>query len=133
MNDKTIIRVSDVMSTGFHAIDGLATVADAIRMMKQHSISSLAVNRRSKDDELGILAVADIATDVTARNRAPERVSVYEIMTKPAMTLPADMQTRYAARLLTRFHITRAIVVDRERNPLGMVTLRDLVLGHAKG
>ena len=65
-----------------------------------------------------------------AQNRAPERVNVYEIMTKPVLTLPPDMLVRYAIRLLVRFEVSRAIVVDNDRNPLGLVTLRDLVMGH---
>jgi CBS domain-containing protein len=39
------------------------------------------------------------------------------------------MLARYAVRLLVRYETSRALVVDQERNPLGMVTLRDLVLG----
>jgi CBS domain-containing protein len=43
------------------------------------------------------------------------------------------MIARYAVRLLVRFAISRALVVDQQRNPLGMVTLRDLVIGLAPG
>ena len=50
-------------------------------------------------------------------------------MSKPVWTLPPDMLARYAVRLLTRFDVSRAVVVDQDRNPVGMVTLRDLVLG----
>jgi len=131
MSDKPIIRVGDVMSPELHTVDGLATVDEAMRLMKEHHISSLAVARRNADDEFGLLEVGDIAGEVIARNRAPERVNVYEIMSKPVVTLPSDMQARYAVRLLVRFALTRAVVVDHDRNPLGMVTLRDLVLSHA--
>ena len=48
------------------------------------------------------------------------------------MTLPSEMQARYAVRLLVRFGISRAVVVDHDRNPVGMATLRDLVLGHVQ-
>ena len=40
------------------------------------------------------------------------------------------MLARYAVSLLVRFELSRAVVVDYERHPLGMVTLRDLVLSH---
>ena len=111
-------------------VEGLATVAEAMALMKQHGVSSLAVNRRDEDDEFGIVVVSDVAREVIAKNRAPERVHVYEIMSKPVLTLPADMQARYAVRLLVRFDVSRAVVVDHERRPLGIVSLRDLVLGH---
>ena len=131
MSEKRTIRVGDVMGSKLYTIDRLATVAEAMALMKQYGVSSLAVDRRDDDDEFGLLVVADIAREVIAQNRAPERVNVYEIMSKPVLTLPSAMLARYAVRLLVRFELSRAVVVDYERHPLGMVTLRDLVLSHA--
>jgi len=111
------------------SVDGLATVADAMELMRRHGVNSLAVNRRDDTDEVGLVSVSDIAREVTGPNRSPERVNVYEIMSKPVVTVPPDMLARYAVRLLVRFDISRAVVVDRDRNPLGIVTMRDLVLG----
>ena len=133
MTQRRPVRVSDVMVTNLHTIEGLATVAEAMAAMRQHQVSSLAVNRRDADDELGIITVRDIAREVIARNRAPERVNVYEIMAKPVLTVPSEMIARYAVRLLVRFAISRALVVDHDRNPLGMVTIRDLVIGLTPG
>ena len=130
MSGRRLIRVGDFMFSELHRVEGLATVAEAMALMKQHGVSSLAVNRRDEDDEFGIVVVSDIAREVIAKNRAPERVHVYEVMSKPVLTLPADMQARYAVRLLVRFDVSRAVVVDHERRPLGIVNLRDLVLGH---
>ena len=122
--------VGDIMTSEVRSIDGLATVADAMALMRQHNVNSLAVNRRDEFDEVGLVSVSDIAREVIAPNRSPERVNVYDIMSKPALTLPPDMLARYAVRLLMRFGISRAMVVDRDRNPLGIVALRDLVMGH---
>ena len=130
MSEKRTIRVGDVMGSKLYTINRLATVAEAMALMKQYEVSSLAVDRRDDDDEFGLLVVADIAREVIAQNRAPERVNVYEIMSKPVLTLPSAMLARYAVRLLVRFELSRAVVVDYERHPLGMVTLRDLVLSH---
>ena len=130
MSEKRIIRVGDVMGSKLYTIDRLATVAEAMALLKQYEVSSLAVNRRDDNDEFGLLVVADIAREVIAKNRAPERVNVYEIMSKPVLTLPSAMLARYAVSLLVRFELSRAVVVDYERHPLGMVTLRDLVLSH---
>ncbi len=125
------MRVRDLMVEELHTIDGLATVADALVLMKRHGVSSLVVNRRNEDDELGLVVVADLARGVIADNRAPERVNVYEIMSKPLLTLPEEMLARYAVRLLTRFELSRAVVIDHDRNAVGIVTLRDLVMGYA--
>ena len=130
-NAKPEVRVADLMSKSIKTIDGLATVAEATALMREHGISSLAVNRRNADDELALLVISDIAAEVVAKGRAPERVHVYEVMSKPVLTLPADMLARYATRLLVRLGLSRALVVDQGRNMLGLATLRDLVLGDA--
>ena len=129
MSEKREARVEGAMITDLYSIDGLATVGEAVQMMSQHRVSSLVVERRDTDDEVGLVEVADIAKEVIGKNRAPDRVSVYEVMTKPVVTLPPGMLVRYAVRLLTRHGLSRAVVVDEARNAVGMVTLRDLVLG----
>ena len=126
--DKRSIRVSEVMIGDVRSIDGLATVTDAAALMRSHSITSLVVNRRDADDEAGLIDIQGIAREVIARNRAPDRVHVYEVMTKPVVSLPATMLVRYAVRHLTNLRLRRALVVDRERNVIGIVALRDMVL-----
>ncbi len=130
MNASETMRVRDAMTTELRVVDGLATVAEAVGLMKRHAVSSLVVARRDADDEVGLVEVADIATEVVAKNRPPERVNVYEVMTKPVVTLPADMLVRYAVRLLGQLGLSRAVVVNDERDAVGMVTLRDLVLAN---
>ena len=125
---KRSIPVSEVMVSELQTIDGLATVKDAVEIMNRHSISSLVVDRRSADDEAGLVDVAGIAREVIAKNRVPDRVHVYEIMTKPVVTVPATMLIRYAARHLVTLGLTRALVVNQDREVVGMVTLRDLVI-----
>ena len=132
MNDQSntaTLRVSDLMGSQVHTIDGLATVAEAMATMRRLQISSLVVNRRDDDDELGLITVSDLAREVITRDRAPERVNVYEIMSKPALAVRSGMLARYAVRLLVEFRVSRALGVDEDGAPLGLVTLRDLVLG----
>lgn len=126
--DKRNIRVSEVMIGDIRSIDGMATVSGAAALMRRHSITSLVVDRRNADDEAGLIEVVGIAREVIAKNRAPDRVHVYEVMTKPVVSLPPTMLVRYAVRHLTTLGIRRALVVDQERNVVGIVTLRDMVL-----
>lgn len=131
MTDHPIIRVRDVMTTPVRIISGMATVREAINMMSEAKVSSLAVERHDDDDEYGMLVVHDIAREIIATDRSPDRVNVYEIMSKPALTVPAEMQIRFAAQLLVRYQLNRALVVTDERKPCGIVTLRDMVIRYA--
>jgi len=128
MTEKTIVRVNDVMTQGVKSIHGMKTVLDAIYMMRDEDVNSLIVDRRNDDDEVGMIVVSDIAKQVISVDRAPERINVYEIMTKPVLSVPADMNIRYAARLLVQFDLSRALVIDAARDPIGLVTLKDMVI-----
>ena len=128
MTEQAIVRVGDVMTPEIRTIGRTATVAEAIEAMREAGVSSLVVERRNEDDEYGLVAVTDIAREVVANDRPADRVNVYEVMTKPVLTVPVDMQTMFAVRLLVRFKLSRALVVDHTRGPVGIVTLRDMVL-----
>lgn len=127
-----LVRVGDVMTSSIRTIGRMDTVAQAIEAMREAGVSSLVVERRDPADEYGLVAISHIAREVIAKERAAQRVNVYEVMAKPVLTLPIDMQTKYAVRLLVQFGLTRALVVDHSRIPVGIVTLRDMVLRHAE-
>ncbi len=131
MSEKKIIKVGEVMTPEVKTIDGTASVDKAIDLMRHSGVSSLVVDKRHGDDEYGMVVVSDIATRVIGPNKAPERVGIYEIMTKPVLTVSEDMDIRYAVRLLGQFDLSRALVTDENRNLKGIVTLRDMVLRHA--
>ncbi len=131
MNDGALVRVCDIMTGNVKKISRMATVAEAVEALRATGVSSLVVNRRDEDDEYGMITVADIAREVIAKDRSPDRVHVYEIMSKPVLTLPESMQVKYAVRLLVPFRVSRALVVDLHREPVGIVTLRDMVLRQA--
>jgi CBS domain-containing protein len=130
MNQASHVRVGDVMTTSIRMIKRTATVAEAIEAMREAGVSSLVVERRDETDEFGLVAITDIAREVTSKDRPADRVNVYEVMTKPVLSLPPDMRTEYAVRLLVGFKLSRALVVDHARTPVGIVTLRDMVLRH---
>lgn len=126
MSGKSFDKVRDVMTPGVKTIDGLATVADALRQMRENRFGSLIVAKRDDGDEYGIVTVQDIARRVIEPNLSPQRVSVYEIMEKPALSVRGDMNIRYAIRVLERMHQPSALVVDDNR-AVGVVSLMDMV------
>ena len=132
MTDKSYIRVSEVMTPSPRVIDGLATVAEAVEHMRRDGISSLVIDRRHAGDEYGLVVVTDVAEKVIAEDRSPERTNVYEIMSKPVLTLDADMDIKYAVRLLARFGLSRALVIAKGKLA-GIVTMRDMVLRYFEG
>ena len=126
MSEKSYVRVKETMTPSPRSIDGLAKTSEAIGIMRSEKVSSLVVEKRHEGDEYGLVVVHDIAEKVIGADKSPDRVSVYEIMSKPVVTVDADMDIKYAIRMLTRFGLSRALVMDKG-NLVGITTLRDMV------
>ena len=120
------IQVRDVMKPDYTAMDGIATIADALNKMKSAETSVLIVNKRHDGDEYGMITSADIARHVLAKDRAPGRVNVYEIMVTPVISVSPDMDIRPCSRLFARYNLVRAPVVENNQI-IGMVSPNSLV------
>lgn len=131
MSTRVVTRVRDVMQTEFDMIDGMATVEEALHGMQHPLTRCLVVDKRHQDDEFGIVLLSDIARKVLAKNRAIERVNVYEIMEKPVITVDPGMDIRYCARLFDRFKVSRAPVVENGK-VVGVVGFTDMIIRGVK-
>jgi len=125
--ERKVIRVRDVMKQDFDMIDGRVTVMEALRTMKHIETKSLNVNKRHENDEFGMVLISDIAREVLAKDRSPDRVNVYEIMAKPLLPVDPDMDIRYCARYFEMFSLSRAPVVENKK-VIGIISYTDMVL-----
>ena len=119
--------VRDCMSKKVTEVDGRMDILTAMKVMKDVGSTSLVVKRRDENDEYGLLLFSDIAKQVIARNRAPERVNVYEIMAKPVLMVRPEMKVRYCARFFEKFRISHA-PVEEDGKVIGMVSYYRLMI-----
>lgn len=126
-SERKVIRVRNVMKTEYDIVDGMTTVKQALLKMRHVDTKCLIVDKRHADDEYGIVLISDIAKMVLAKDRAPDRVNVYEVMSKPVVCVDPDMDIRYCARLFDKFGLSRAPVIENGKL-LGIVSFTDMVL-----
>jgi predicted transcriptional regulator len=127
MSLPAYIPVSQIMRKEVTFVNGRTDVFEALRIMKKVKATCLIVEKRSDQDEYGMLVFSDVAKEVLAKDRAPERVNVYEIMAKPIISVRPDMDVRYCARLFNNFGISHAPVIENDE-VLGIVSYYVLVL-----
>ena len=127
MSDRKVLRVRDVMKANVDIVDGMATVSEALQAMKHVDTKALIIDKRHDDDEYGIVLLSDIAREVMAKDKAPDRVNVYEIMSKPVVCVDPQMDIRYCARMFDRFGLSRAPVVEGGK-VIGLVSYTDMVM-----
>ena len=124
---KPIIRVHEVMKKDVDIVDGMLTVGEAIRGMEYPETRTIIVDKRYDDDEYGVVMFRDVAKRVLAPDLSPERINVYEIMSKPVLSVDPEMDVRYCTKLFDRFGLSRApVVVDGKI--IGLVSYTDIVL-----
>ncbi len=124
---ENIIRVRDVMKSDVDVVHGMLTVTEALQTMKYPDTRTLIVDKRHEDDEYGVVMFRDMAKKVLARDHSPSRVNIYEIMSKPVVSVHPDMDIRYCTRLFDRFGLSRAPVLEHHKI-IGLVSYTDIVL-----
>jgi CBS domain-containing protein len=115
------------MKKNYDIVDGMTTVKEALGKMRYVETKCLIIDKRHENDEYGIVMLSDIAKNVLARDKAPERVNVYEVMTKPVLTADPDMDIRYCARMFDKFGLSRAPVIENGK-VIGIVSFTDMVM-----
>ncbi len=127
MSTPPYIPVSKVMNEEVTFVSGLTNVLEALRTMKRNKVTYLMIERRTDEDEYGMISFSDIAKHVIAENRAPDRVDVHEIMAKPVVSVRPEMDIRYCARLFNNVGISHAPVI-KHGEVVGIVSYYHLVL-----
>lgn len=122
-----LVRVREVMKSELDIVDGMETVSNAIRNMKFPETRTLIVDKRYDDDEYGVVMFRDVAKRVLAPDLSPERINMYEIMSKPVLSVNPDMDVRYCTKLFDRFGLSRAPVIENGKI-IGLVSYTDIVL-----
>ncbi len=120
-----MLKAKDIMTTEVTTIEGSATVAEAVAVMKEKKLRDLVVVPRSSEDAYGIVTEADIVYKVAAYGKDPQTVHVHEIMTKPCIVVNPDLSVEHVARLFAQYHIRRAPVIKEKL--LGIVSVTDIM------
>lgn len=121
-----MLKAKDIMTSNVITIRGSATVAEAIKTMKDKGLRALIVERRTVEDPYGIVTETDIIYKVAAYGKDPKTVRVFEIMNKPCITVSPDLGVEYVARLFANTRIRRAPVIEKEL--LGIISVSDLLI-----
>ncbi len=120
-------NAKDVMKKKVVFIDGMATAKEAVNLMRKENIEALIINKRDNIDAYGIVRVHNFIDGVIIPDKTSEEVNVFEIMTKPVISVPASMDVKYVASLLMNIGVREA-PVEENGELIGMISISDLIL-----
>ena len=101
-----------------------ATLADALALMRHHSISGIPVVERGSPGRPAKLA--GIVTNRDVRFAANPDQPVSELMTKKLITVRQGVAKDEARRLLHQHRIEKLLVVDDDFRCVGLITVKDI-------
>jgi signal-transduction protein with cAMP-binding, CBS, and nucleotidyltransferase domain len=105
-------KVKEIASDKLFYIDGLASVKDAAKLMKEKNVQALLIQKRNSADANGIITVNDIIKGVIIQGKTMDEVSVYEIMTKPVFSISAHLNVKYVPRLMHNYNVKIAPIEE---------------------
>jgi CBS domain-containing protein len=118
--------VKDIMKTEVITISPLATLRDAMAKMSKHKVKSLVVERRDESDAYGLLTYTAILRTIVAEEGDIDLINVYDVCSKPAISVPPGMHLKYVARLMAKHRLSRLVVLETG-DMVGIVTMNDIV------
>lgn len=121
-----MLTVADVMITDVYRVSPFATLRDALVMMRERSVKSLVVDRRSEHDAFGLLAYSHILRTIVAEEGDIDLINVYDVALTPILTVSPELSVRNAAAMMDRYILNR-LVVTSQNVLVGLVTMNDIV------
>lgn len=128
MTEDKIIQVQDVMREGYSLVDSRLTIRQVLNQIIADNNHIVIVDKHADHDEYGLLRLSDISRKVLAKDRSPDRVNVYEVMSKPALCIHGKMDIRHCAKMFERFNLHAAPVIDQNGTIIGAISYENLIL-----
>jgi len=120
-----MMQAKEIMTKEVVTVSGSATVADAVKLLKDKGLRALIVEPRYEGDPYGMVTETDIVYKVAAHGHDPKKMHVYEIMTKPCIVVNPELGAEYVARLFANTRIRRAPVI--QNGLLGIISISDIL------
>ncbi|WP_291999168.1 CBS domain-containing protein [Caldivirga sp.] len=117
------VKVNQLMRRGLIFVDASTPIRDAAKVMTNDKVGLLVVTNGGK--MIGVVSERDIMRAVADGVNLSEPVE--RITTRNVVTINPDSTLYEAAELMHRFNIRHLVVVDEVGNPIGVLSVRDVV------
>lgn len=120
--------VEKVMTTSENLaiISPMATVREALELMKKHSVRSVIVEKTGANGAYGLITFKNILQSIVSEDGDIDLLNVYDIATIPAISVSAQLEVKYAAKMMVKQSIKRLLVLDNNELK-GILTMTDIV------
>jgi len=107
-------------------INPIATVREALQLMRTHSIRSVIVEKNHADGAYGLVTFKNILQSIVAQDGDIDLLNVYDIAAIPALGVSAQLNIKFAAKMMVNSSIKRLLVIDNNELQ-GILTMTDII------
>ena len=125
-NEASRKLVGDMMVSDVVTISCMATLRQAMDKMRDSRVKSLVVEKRHESDAWGIVTYTTILRTVVQEEGDVDLINVYDIASKPAVTVPRQLEVRHAVQMMLDLDIKR-VIVSSNNELEGILTMHDIV------
>ena len=110
----------------FIMISPMATVREALKLMKDHKVRSVIVDKTKPDSAYGLVTFKNILQSIIAEDGDIDLLNVYDIASTPAISVSSKLNVKYAAKMMVLSSIKRILVIDNNELQ-GILTMTDII------
>ena len=125
-SNTTTTLVKDLMIANVATISPLATIREAMKEMRRSRVKSLIVEKTHPHDAYGIITYTSIVKTIVADEGDIDLTNVYDVCSKPVITVYGDMELKYVARLMIQQSIQRVVVLEGHELA-GIISMSDII------
>jgi CBS domain-containing protein len=107
-------------------ISPMATVREALKLMKTHHVRSIVVEKASPSGAYGLVTFKNILQSIVAEDGDIDLLNIYDIAATPAISVSAKLDVKYAAKMMVTSSIKRLLVID-DNEIYGILTMTDII------
>ncbi len=126
MSSEKITLVRDIMVTDVATISPLASLREALVLMRKRGVKSLPVEPKAPHDAWGIITYRNLLSTILAEDGDIDLINVYDVYSKPAVAVSPELSLQPVAAMMINHGFRRLLVL--ENNQLqGIISMSDIV------
>jgi CBS domain-containing protein len=107
-------------------VSPMATVREALELMKKNKVRSVIVRKSTPDGAYGLVTFKNILQSIVAEDGDIDLLNVYDIAAIPAISVSSKLNIQYAAKMMVNRSIKRLLVIDNNELQ-GILTMSDII------
>ncbi len=107
-------------------VSPMESVREALTLMRSHNVRSVIVEKTNPNGAYGLITFKNILESIVSEDGDIDLLNVYDIAATPAISVSAQLDIKYASKMMVKNSIKRLLVIDNNEIK-GILTMSDII------